>query len=78
MKKLVMICALAGSLMACNNAGESTAEKKDSLDSIAGERKDVIDSAAEARKDRIDSVTERKKDSLDRIDSINRRDTVRK
>ncbi|HKH59575.1 MAG TPA: hypothetical protein VKA49_02020 [Flavitalea sp.] len=78
MKKLFFITALAGILIACNDAAESTEERKDSLDSMAGERKDAIDSTAEARKDRIDSTVEIKKDSLDRRDSIRRADTAKK
>jgi hypothetical protein len=72
MKKLVLIVIIAGTLVACNNAGESTstANKKDSLDSIANQKKDVIDSSSEAKKDKIDSTTARKKDSLDRLDSM--------
>jgi len=78
MKKLFFITALAGTLVACNDAAESTENAKDSLDSIAGERKDVIDSSAEARKDRVDSTTEMKKDALDRKDSIRKADTTRR
>ncbi|HET9279032.1 MAG TPA: hypothetical protein VFN95_12635 [Flavitalea sp.] len=78
MKKLLLITALAGMLVACNDAAESTEEKKDSLDSLASERKDAIDSTAEVRKDRIDSALEMKKDSLERRDSIRRADTTKK
>lgn len=76
MKKLFYITVLAGFMVACNDAAESTDNTKDSLDSIANEKKDAIDSTAEARKDRIDSTTDLRKDSLDRRDSIRKADTT--
>ena len=81
MKKLFLIVFTAIALAACNNTGESTDNKKDSLDSIANAQKAAIDSSADRKIDVIDSVTQRKKDSLDRIDSINRatgKDTTNK
>ena len=69
MKRLFVILAVAGSLVACNNSADSTAEKKDSLDSLASEKKEMVDSSAEQKKDAIDSTTEQKKDVLDKIDS---------
>lgn len=77
MKKFLAVFALAGTLVACNNASDSAADAKDSLDSIASERKEVIDSSAEARKDVIDSTTEQKKEAIEKIDSLNRLDTVK-
>ncbi len=76
MKKLVLIGAVAGSLIACTNAGDSTEAKKDSLDSVASEKKEDIDSAAQARMEKIDSTTEQKKAALDSLDSVNRKDTA--
>ena len=78
MKKILLVIAIAGSVMACNNSSETTEDKKDSLDSIAGEKKDMIDSTAEQKKDMIDSTTEQKKDALDRMDSARRRDSTKK
>jgi hypothetical protein len=78
MKKLFLISLIAGAFTACNNASESTENKKDSLDSVAEEQKSMIDSTAEQKMERIDSVTEKKKDVLDRKDSMNqeiRKDT---
>ncbi|MBO9684804.1 MAG: hypothetical protein J7502_19390 [Flavisolibacter sp.] len=69
MKRLLSIIVLAGALTACNNSADSTAEKKDSLDSLASERKEMIDSSADVRKDVIDSTTKHKKEALDRVDS---------
>lgn len=77
MKRFLSIIALAGSLAACNNSADSTADAKDSLDSLANERKEMIDSSAEERKDKIDSTTELKKDAIDRIDSLNRKDSIK-
>ncbi len=81
MKKILLAGLIAASLSACNNSGESTENKKDSLDSIASEQKNMIDSTAERKENRIDSVTERKKDSLERKDSMkreNKKDTSKK
>jgi hypothetical protein len=69
MKRFLTIIALAGTLAACNNSADSTADQKDSLDSLANEKKEMIDSTADQRKDVIDSTTEQKKDVLDRVDS---------
>ena len=69
MKRLLTILALAGTLTACNNSADSTAEKKDSLDSLASEKKEMVDSSADVRKDVIDSTTKHKKEALDRVDS---------
>jgi hypothetical protein len=78
MKRILVTFLLAGSLVACNNSGDTTGEKKDSLDSMATEKKDMIDSSADQRKDKIDSTTELKKDQLDKVDSMNRKDSARK
>jgi hypothetical protein len=72
MKTFLMVCLLAGVFTACNNASDSTANMKDSLDSVATEQKDMIDSTAEQKEERVDSITEEKKDALDRKDSMNR------
>ncbi len=69
MKKLLVVFAIAVSLVACNNAADSTADAKDSVDSVASETKDMIDSTAEQKMDNVDSLAEKKKDSLDKIDS---------
>lgn len=69
MKRLLTIIALAGTLAACNNSANSTADQKDSLDSLANEKKEMVDSTAEEKKDAIDSSIEQKKDVLDRVDS---------
>lgn len=69
MKKLFAIIAIAGSLVACNNAADSTAEVKDSIDSIASEKTEAIDSAAAAKTEAVDSLAEAAKDSVDKKDS---------
>jgi hypothetical protein len=69
MKKFFLVFAIAGALVACNNAADSTAEAKDSIDSIASESKENIDSTAEQRMDQVDSTAAQAKDSLDKIDS---------
>lgn len=57
-------------LIACDNAADSEARAKDSLDSIANAKKDVIDSSAEQRKDIIDSTTENKKEVIDSLNAL--------
>lgn len=69
MKKLLVVFAIAGSLFACNNAADTTADAKDSIDSVASETKEMIDSTAEQKMDKVDSTAEQAKDSLNRIDS---------
>ncbi|MGZ3844471.1 MAG: hypothetical protein ACXVLT_05335 [Flavisolibacter sp.] len=76
MKRILLMFALAGSLVACNNSADSTAEKKDSLDSMATEKKDMVDSTAEQKKNMIDSTTEKKKDAIERMDSLNKKDSA--
>jgi hypothetical protein len=78
MKKLFIILAVSGVLTACNNAADTTADQKDSIDSMATERKEAIDSSADQRKDVIDSTAEQKKEALDRLDSLNKRDSTKK
>jgi hypothetical protein len=78
MKKIILISAITVSLIACDNASDTTAAMKDSLDSIASEKKEEIDSSAQERIDRIDSTTEQKKAALDSLESLNRKDTAKK
>lgn len=78
MKKILLAGLISASLAACNNASESTQNKKDSLDSVARQEKNQIDSTAEKKENRIDSLTEKKKDSLDRRDSIMRNDSLKR
>jgi len=69
MKKLLVVFAIAGSLVACNNSADTTENAKDSVDSTASEKKEMVDSTADQKKDMIDSTAEHKKDSLDKMDS---------
>ena len=74
MKKLFIVLAACGVFTACNNATDSTAEKKDSIDSMATEKKEAIDSTAEQRKDVVDSTADQKKEALEKLDSLNKKD----
>lgn len=69
MKKLFLVLAITGSMVACNNAADSTAEAKDSIDSVASETKETIDSTAEQKMEAVDSTAEQAKDSLNKVDS---------
>ena len=78
MKKLFIVLAVAGAVTACNNSADNTAEKKDSIDSIASEKKEALDSTTQEKKEAIDSTTEQKKEALDRRDSLNKKDSTKK
>jgi hypothetical protein len=71
MKRTFAALAIIASLVACNNSGTSTGDKKDSLDSVASEKKDRIDSSAEKRKDVVDSTTAHQKQVVEKMDSLN-------
>jgi len=73
MKKFILSAVVAFSLLACDNAANTEARTKDSLDSIANAKKEKIDSSAEERKDVIDSTTQLQKEAAERADSINRK-----
>ena len=73
MKKLLIAFCVSVAFIACDNAADSEARKKDSIDSIANAKKDKIDSSAEQRKEVIDSVTEKQKEAVDKLDSLNKR-----
>lgn len=65
MKKILIGLFAAAMLTACNNASESTEEKKDSLDSLASEKKEMIDSTTEEKKEAIDSLENKVEDAKD-------------
>ena len=73
MKKVLFVFVTAAALVACDNAADSEARAKDSLDSIANAKKEVIDSSAEQRKEVIDSTTEQKKQALDSLDALEKK-----
>jgi PBP1b-binding outer membrane lipoprotein LpoB len=76
MKQFLAVLAIAGSLVACNNAADSAENTKDSIDSAASEVKDRMDSTTNMAQDRIDSNAEAKKDMVDsmqnKMDSTNK------
>lgn len=72
MKKLLLTGLITASLAACNNAADSEADAKDSIDSALNAQKEVVDSIADERKDLIDTIKDRKIDSLERMDTANR------
>ena len=74
MKKVLLGFMIAATMVACNNAADSTENAKDSIDSAATEIKENIDSAADAKKDVIDSTAEMKKDA---VDSLNKKDSTK-
>lgn len=76
MKKFVVVLAIAGSVMACNNAADSTENKKDSIDSTASAVKGRMDSTADTEKDLIDSSAAAKKAMVDSM--TNKMDSTHK
>jgi hypothetical protein len=52
MKKIISTIAISALVLSCNNAGQSTEDKKDSLDSIVGEqKKDAVNKEVVQKKD---------------------------
>ena len=75
MKKFFGILAIAGVLVACNNAADTEKRTKDSLDSVENAKKSMIDSTADKAKDSVEQNIEAKKEV---VDSINKTvDTVK-
>jgi hypothetical protein len=68
MKKLLAVFAITGSLVACNNASETTENKIDSIDAAADQKIETIDSVAEQKTDSIDSAAGAKIDTLQKKD----------
>ena len=69
MKKVLMVIAIAGFMASCNNAADTEARTKDSLDSIGKLQKESVENAADTAKKNIDSTTEAQKN---RVDSMNK------
>ncbi len=69
MKKVFLVIMAAAFFASCNNATDSAADAKDSLDSIANVKKDVIDSTTEQKKENIDSLAERRDSIQDARDT---------
>jgi hypothetical protein len=65
MKKLFIVLAVAGSLVACNNAADPAARAKDSLDSVTNLQKESVENAAQDAKENLDSTKDAVKDSVD-------------
>jgi gas vesicle protein len=73
MKKLFLVFAVAGSLVACNNAADTAQKTKDSLDSVTKLQKESVDNAAQEAKENLDSTSNVIKDSVDQVkDSVNK------
>jgi DNA phosphorothioation-dependent restriction protein DptG len=70
MKKLFLAIAVVGFLVSCDNAANTEARAKDSLDSIEKLQKESVNEAADAAKTNIDSTIEMKKDSVDAIHDV--------
>ena len=67
MKKLFLVLAVAGSLVACDNAADTAQKTKDSLDSVTKLQKESVEDAAKDAKENLDSTSEAVKDSVDQV-----------
>ncbi len=65
MKKVFMVLAVAGFLVSCDNAANSEARTKDSLDSVEKAQKAMVNDQADKSKDSIDQKTDAQKDMVD-------------
>lgn len=65
MKKILLVLAVAGSLVACDNAADSAQQTKDSLDSVTKLQKESVEDAAKDAKENLDSTANAVKDSVD-------------
>lgn len=76
MKKVLMVLAVAGFLVSCDNAADAEKRTKDSLDSVEKATKNVIDSNANQAKDSVDNKIDAQKEIVDSLnkgkDSTNR------
>ena len=70
MKKLFLVFAVAGSLVACDNAADATKDLKDSSDSVESLKKESVTEAADQAIQNI----EKEHDSLEKkIDSVGKK-----
>lgn len=65
MKKVLMVVAVAGFMASCNNAADTEARLKDSLDSIGKLQKESVENAADTAKKNIEETIDAKKDMVD-------------
>ena len=65
MKKLFLVFAVAGSLVACNNSADNAERIKDSTVSVTKLQKESVEDAAKDAKENLDSTSDAVKDSVD-------------
>ncbi len=70
MKKVLMLAVVAGFLASCDNAGDSAARAKDSLDSVTKLQKESVEDAADTAKKNLDQMNEAKKDMVDTMNKM--------
>ena len=64
-------------LVSCNHSGDTTVNKKDSLDSVAHAQKTIIDSAANKAREKIDSIEKQGKKMIDSTTAVKKRRIAR-
>ena len=65
MKKVFAVLAIAGFITSCNNAANSEARTKDSLDSVAKAQKSMVNDQADKSKDSIEQTKDAQKNMVD-------------
>jgi len=65
MKKFILLFALIGALASCNNNGETTEEKVDSIEERKDTLLDKVDSTKDAKIDSIENWSEKQEEKID-------------
>ncbi len=67
MKKFLMVIAVAGFLVSCNNAADTEKRLKDSTDSATKAQKEMVEQSSDKSKDSLEQKRDATKDSIDRV-----------
>ena len=70
MKKVLMVVAVAGFMASCNNAADSEARTKDSLDSVTKATTNAIDSSADKAVEKVENLNDSTKNLLDSTNKV--------
>lgn len=76
MKKFLAIVVIAGSLVACNNDGTSTENKKDSIEDMADSMQNRVEDKADSTSTMIENKSDSAKEAVENLD--NKMDSLKK
>jgi hypothetical protein len=65
MKKYILLFALVGALVSCNNSSETAEEKADSIEERKDTLLDKVDSTADAKIDSVKQWSEKQEEKID-------------